>query len=131
LLIAGTAAETANFAGLFDPRVAPVSSPAPLIQHWQEPDVVLLGMGEDGHIASLFPHDAANRSPAPLATVSRPDHLRVTLTPPVLAHARKIVVAFTGPAKTIVFERAVLDGTGEDLPVRHALMLGAQVLIGP
>lgn len=66
------------------------------------PDVVLLGMGEDGHTASLFPGSPAldETEHRCVATV-KPDsgQNRITLTAPFLNKARLVIVMVTGEAK--------------------------------
>jgi 6-phosphogluconolactonase len=74
-------------------------------------DLVLLGLGEDGHTASLVPGCEAlaeTRQPVAPCTggVSPP---RVTLTLPVLAQARRVVFLVSGEAKAEILHR-VLQG---------------------
>jgi 6-phosphogluconolactonase len=71
-------------------------------------DVALLGMGEDGHIASLFPGHAALEDQALVAVVTsspKPPPLRVTLTLAALGTARATVLLVTGGAKRDAVER--------------------------
>lgn len=68
-------------------------------------DLVLLGMGPDGHVASLMPGCLALGAKSPVAVVSaeevtsEPRVARITLTPPVLERARRIMVTVTGGEK--------------------------------
>jgi 6-phosphogluconolactonase len=75
-------------------------------------DLIHLGMGADGHTASLFPGDAlvADRDRITAATyVERLNQWRVTLMPSVLLAARHTVVFAPGADKADT-TRAVLDG---------------------
>ena len=88
----------------------------------------LLGMGEDGHFASLFP-DAANLDAAldpdnlnlclPIETATSP-HTRVSLTLSALSRSDEIVLLIFGERKRAVLEAAMSPDS--DLPV-HRLLL--------
>lgn len=73
-------------------------------------DILLLGVGEDGHIASLFAHSPAllelDRRVVAVSGAKRP-HDRLTITPPVIAKAKSIFVLAAGEAKARVFAQAV------------------------
>ncbi len=92
-------------------------------------DVCLLGMGPDGHIASLIPgaegYDAAV-NPAgtkKVAAVHAPGAAgspdRLTLTVPGILASRRIVLLFMGPDKLAIFNQAK-EGLG-DSPVKEIL----------
>jgi 6-phosphogluconolactonase len=95
------------------------------------PDIVLLGMGTDGHIASIFPHSKVNFARVPFAAENRPDHWRVTLTPAALKNASRIIIATNGADKQSTLQAAYSEGPAELLPVRHAIRLGAAAFVGP
>ncbi len=73
-------------------------------------DILLLGMGTDGHIASLFPHSPAlrptQRTVVPV-TGPNPPHERLTITPKVIACARSVFVLATGAEKGGVLVEAL------------------------
>lgn len=81
-------------------------------------DLVLLGLGEDGHTASLFPGDAALAETRRLAVAvvrPAPDHHRISLTLPVINGADVIVFLVAGAKKAAVL-KAVLEGPPDGLP---------------
>jgi len=86
-------------------------------------DLVLLGLGPDGHTASLFPHDDALEEEERLAiAVGRPDVTRVTLTPPPLRAARHVVFLVVGEEKAEAVRRAF--GAGPDPATPASLIRG-------
>lgn len=69
---------------------------------WPRFDLMLLGMGDDGHTASLFPGTQAllERDAWVLANwVEKLNAYRITLTPPAINHAAKILFLVTGAGK--------------------------------
>jgi len=75
-------------------------------------DLIQLGLGPEGHTASLFPHQASLRETERLVmsvTVPKPPPPRLTLTPPVLNAANHILFLVTGAEKADAV-RAVLEG---------------------
>lgn len=76
-------------------------------------DLVFLGLGEDGHTASLFPGDrAALETERWVALVERPDHRRLTLTLPVLSAARVAAFLVSGRAKRAALARLLRGDPG-------------------
>ncbi|MFN3669069.1 MAG: 6-phosphogluconolactonase [Brevundimonas sp.] len=119
-LMTGLAA-AARFVPLYTPQVT-VDRAAALAAHalaleGGHLDAVLLGMGEDGHICSMFPESPTLKtllSPALKPTVlgvptgrdgRGPTIERLSINLPYLMQARRVVLAITGAAKRAVFER--------------------------
>ncbi len=73
-------------------------------------DVLLLGVGEDGHVASLFPHNVAlgeTRRGVVAITGPKPPLRRLTITPLVIRQARYVFVLAAGAAKAAVLAEAL------------------------
>ena len=69
-------------------------------------DLVLLGLGDDGHTASLFPGTAATRERQSSVTVGDGKGLaRITLTAPVLSAARQVIFLVSGEGKRQALSR--------------------------
>ncbi len=104
-------------------------------------DAVLLGMGADGHFASLFPgaptlaralalnnaDAAAPILPDPLPAAG--PHPRVSLTLARLLRSRRVLLAITGADKRAVLQRAQRDGAASALPVAALLHSPATIAI--
>jgi len=70
-------------------------------------DLIALGMGDDGHTASLFPHTKAIHEMGRLVTanhVPQKDTWRITLTWPVINHARSVFFLIGGADKAAVLQ---------------------------
>ncbi|MFV1987929.1 MAG: 6-phosphogluconolactonase [Gemmatimonadota bacterium] len=87
-------------------------------------DVLILGIGEDGHTASLFPHSSAMREREHRVVPARspvPPHSRLTITPPVIEGADRVVVLAAGANKAEAVAAAIEgDVTVEQCPARLA-----------
>jgi 6-phosphogluconolactonase len=96
------------------------------------PDLVWLGMGADGHTASIFPgadlQGALDAPKARRAIGLLPDPLpaeapvaRVTLTRAAILSGRTIIVTITGQEKRELLEQAIADGQSSKVPIGRVL----------
>lgn len=118
--------------GAGDYRMAGRLANAQLADLKWPPDLVWLGVGKDGHIASIFPgpdlEDALDSPPAQRALGLMPCPLpadapvaRVTMTRPAILSARSILLTISGPEKRAIVERALQDGARSARPVGRVL----------
>jgi 6-phosphogluconolactonase len=90
---------------------------------------VLLGLGEDGHTASLFPaYEALNETSRWVVEIHRPqeDFSRITLTLPIINRASQIIFLASGRRKARALAQ-VMDHSA-DLPARLIQPLNGQLL---
>lgn len=79
-------------------------------------DILLLGIGPDAHVASLFPELPAVRDRRPTAGVHgapKPPPLRITLTFPSIRAAQQVWILASGPEKARAVRLALTPGAGE------------------
>lgn len=84
-------------------------------------DLILLGLGPDGHCASLFPHTAALNEYKRLVVanwVERFNTHRITVTFPVLNQAACVIFLASGPDKASILQQ-VLENSSANLPSQH------------
>lgn len=88
-------------------------------------DLTLLGLGEDGHVASLFPGaPALDERERLVVRVEHTDHARLTLTLPVLSASRLVVFLVSGERKRVALARLMAGA-----PIPAARVDAAEVIV--
>lgn len=92
-------------------------------------DVLVLGMGDDGHTASLFPHAEnlakgldmqSDKLVIDMKPLTAP-HDRISLTLPVIVNSRHLYLQLTGAIQRQVFQQALNGNDSNDMPIRAIL----------
>jgi 6-phosphogluconolactonase len=84
---------------------------------WPRFDLAMLGMGEDGHTASLFPRSEALKEMSRWAVGTRNEQVgqdRITLTVPVFNHASRVLFLVAGKNKAQRLQEVLRPQTGSD-----------------
>lgn len=126
-LLQGPAA-AARFVGLKNPATTPEAGLAETERALREVprpfDVMVLGMGDDGHTASLFPGTAelaaALDPTAPACASVRPPALqpRMTLTLPAILDSRYILLLLAGRSKWDIYKQVLAGTDATAMPIR-------------
>ena len=103
-------------------------NPAP--REWPRFDLILLGLGDDGHTASLFPGSAALKETSRLVVANWVDKFqgyRITFTYPVLNHAAEVLFLVQGESKAQILKE-VLSPSGPRIYPAQSVQPEAGVL---
>jgi 6-phosphogluconolactonase len=126
-------AADAHFVGLKNPAATPEAGAdwawRALSRVPQPYDVIVLGMGDDGHTASLFPGSLALAraldpgAPAGCVAINAltAPHARVSLNLAALLDSRRIILHIEGDAKWHIYQKARTPGSATEMPVRALL----------
>lgn len=102
--------------GTGEPEAAARAYAAVLATYAQDGlDCVILGMGTDGHTASLFPDTPQLAAETPTAVSHRPDATRLTLTFPVINAAKLALFYVPGVDKAPMLRQVLAPSTPEDV----------------
>ena len=95
-------------------------------------DLIILGMGTDGHTASLFPNTEALHEQNALVVknyIPQLDSFRITLSYPVLLSGKERIILIKGEGKESVFKE-IISGQGMQYPITKLLSPNTNWIIG-
>jgi len=105
-----------------------IKSLVPFINGWPAFDLIMLGLGEDGHTASIFPDQMQLFESDQITGIAlRPntDQQRITLTGQVLNNAKRVAFLISGESKSKVFNEIIHDSENHlKYPASHVHPFG-------
>ena len=123
-------AKKGNFLPLYKPKQKinyQLKQKSKILKSLQKFDVVILGMGDDGHTASLFPNNpklSYSFSTKKSLVAIKPDtapYLRISLTKKALCNTNNIYLHTSGKKKKDVLQKAIKDGNSYNYPILEFL----------
>jgi len=101
----------------------------PMDQKWPVFDLIMLGLGDDGHTASIFPDQMQllnSHEITGIAIQPQSGQKRITLTGKVLNNAKKVAFLVTGTSKSLIFNQITHDSNeASNYPASHIHPKGA------
>lgn len=94
----------------------------PIVNGFPQFDLILLGMGDDGHTASIFPDNLSLlNSDLAVAVGIQPasGQKRITLTGPTILQAKNIVFLITGDSKATILRQILTNDNSDIYPTHH------------
>ena len=80
-------------------------------------DICLLGMGNDGHVASIFPNTNILKKRFIVSSVDRRDYKRITIGLKIINNSKRIFLWLSNKSKTSIFKKLQLKG--REIPVNN------------
>ena len=80
-------------------------------------DICLLGMGNDGHVASIFPNTNILKKRFIVSSVDRRDYKRITIGLKIINNSKRIFLWLSNKSKTSIFKK--LQIKGREIPVNN------------
>lgn len=105
-----------------------IKSLVPMSNNWPEFDLIMLGLGDDGHTASIFPDQMQLIESEEITGIAYhpvTGQPRVTLTGKVINNAKRVAFLISGESKAVIFDEIIHNSKGvSNYPASHIHPVG-------